>query len=256
MSLYIYPYKMASKSARALRDGLSSSLGYRVKLVRPDGRFRPRRGDTVINWGNSIFPNWDWKDENDINKPFAIKAAANKYNAFTDFKTANIQTPDWTINQNEAQTWLNDGATVFVRHVLTGHSGQGIEVVSEGELPHAPLYTKYKKKRHEYRVHVWKGEVIDTQQKRKSREANNAGAVNTLIRNHSNGWVFCHNDVTPDIRRDTLAIQSVQALGLSFGGVDIIYNEHEDQYYTLEVNSAPGLEGITVNKYVQAILQQ
>lgn len=246
---------MASQSARNLRDGLSSILGYRIKLVRPDGHFRPRPTDTTINWGNSQTPEaWRWSTKVDINHPAFVQAACNKLSSFQRFKAKEVSTPDWTIDQDEAQTWINDGYTIVVRHSLTGHSGQGIEVVSEGELPHAPLYTKYKKKRHEYRVHVWKGEVIDTQQKRKSREANNSGAVNTLIRNHSNGWVFCHNDVTPDIRRDTLAIQSVQALGLSFGGVDIIYNEHEDQYYTLEVNSAPGLEGSTVNKYVQAIL--
>lgn len=255
--IYIYPYKLGSQSAKALRKGLSSILNYRVKLVRPNGRFRPRRDDIVINWGNSTHPNWKW-GFTDINQPHYIQKASDKLSAFEAFKYADVQTPDWTEDINEAQSWVNDGHTVIVRHVLNGHSGQGIEVVSEGELPHAPLYTKYKKKRAEYRVHVFQGEVIDTCQKKKLTEANRAGAVNTFIRNHTNGWIFCRDGVVPCPRREELAVKAVQALGLDFGAVDIIYNEHENQYYVLEVNTAPGLEGTTLVKYVEAVakLQQ
>lgn len=257
MSIYIYPYKLGSQSARALRDGLSSLLNYRVKLVRPDGRFRPRRSDIVINWGNSTATNWRWANQ-DKNSYVNVQAASNKLNSFTIFKVKEIPTPEWTKERDEAQSWINDGHTVIVRHVLNGHSGQGIEVVSEGELPHAPLYTKYKKKRAEYRVHVFQGEVIDTCQKKKLTEANRAGAVNTFIRNHTNGWVFCRNDIVPNASREELAIKAVAALGLDFGAVDIIYNEAEDQHYVLEVNTAPGLEGTTLVKYVEAVakLQQ
>lgn len=256
--IYIYPYKMASQGAQALRAGLSSLLNYRVKLVRPDGRFRPRRDDLVINWGSSTEPNWIFKQEQDINAPIYIGLAANKLESFNVFKGFGVTTPDFTEDINEAQSWINDGYTVVVRHILSGHSGEGIEVVSEGILPHAPLYTKYKKKRHEYRVHVFQGEVIDTCQKKKLTEANRAGAVNTLIRNHSTGWVFCRDGVVPCPAREELAIKAIQALGLDFGAVDIIYNEHEDQHYVLEVNTAPGLEGTTLAKYVKAIaaLQQ
>lgn len=250
--IYIYPYKLGSLSARALRDGLSSLLRYRVRLVRPDGRFRPRRDDIVINWGSSTNPSWK-TDQTDLNLPFYINLAANKLQSFWKFRDHDVPTPEFTEDINEAQSWVNDGHTVIVRHVLNGHSGQGIEVVSEGELPHAPLYTKYKKKRAEYRVHVFQGEVIDTCQKKKLTEANRAGAVNTFIRNHSNGWVFCRDDIVPCPRREELAVKAVQALGLDFGAVDIIYNEHENQYYVLEVNTAPGLEGQTLTKYIEAI---
>jgi len=246
---------MGSQSARALRDGLSSMLPYRVRLVRPDGRFRPRRNDIIINWGNSQQPTtWQWtKEDGDINNPIYTKLASNKLDSFICFQQYRIPTPEWTENKDVAQNWINNGDTVVVRHLLTGHSGQGIEVVQEGELPYAPLYTKYKKKRAEYRVHVFQGEVIDTCQKKKLTEANRAGAVNPLIRNYSTGWVFCRSDIVPCPVREKLAISAVQALGLDFGAVDIIYNEHENQYYVLEVNTAPGLEGTTLAKYVEAI---
>jgi hypothetical protein len=258
MTIYIYPYKLGSRSARDLRTRLSAALKYRVKLIRPDGRFRPRRGDTVINWGSSTSPpafRWTTTD-GDLNNPLAISLAANKLSSFFALKNKEVPTPEWTTDKDEAQTWVNDGDTVIVRNVLTGHSGQGIEVVSEGELPHAPLYTKYKKKRAEYRVHVFKGEVIDTVQKKKRNSEQRPANFSTFIRSHATGWVFCRDGITPCTVRNSISIAAVDALCLDFGAVDIIYNEYEDKYYVLEVNTAPGLEGTTLEKYVEALTQQ
>ena len=58
--------------------------------------------------------------------------------------------------------------------------------------------------------------------------------------------------VVPDVCR-SLAIDSVAALRLDFGAVDIIWNKRHDRYYTLEVNTAPGLEGTTLERYSNAI---
>ena len=252
--IYIYPYKLYSESARALRDGLSSSLNYRVKLVKPNGNFRPRRDDVIVNWGNSKEPNWigsSW----DLNRPESVANATNKLHSFIMFYEGEVDTPNWSTKQDEAQDWVNDGRTVVVRHVLNGHSGQGIEIIQEGEVPEAPLYVEYKKKRSEWRVHVFKGEVIDTCQKRKRQADRRPTTFNTFVRNHSTGWVFCRDNINPDILRDELAIKAIAALKLDFGAVDIIYNEHEDKYYVLEINTSPGLEGTTLQKYVEVLTQ-
>lgn len=249
--LYIYPYKLGSASAKALREGLSSKLGYRVKLVRPDGRFRPRRGDMVINWGNSTQPRWELANP-DKNHPAAISAASNKTITFTTLNEADIPTPEFTTSRDTAQSWVDEGITTVVRHTVTGHSGQGIELISEGTVPEAPLYTKYKKKRAEFRVHVANGEVIDTVQKKKRNAEDRPDNFTTFIRSHSNGWVFCREGVTDCARRNSIAVAAVSALKLQFGAVDIIYNALEDKYYVLEVNTAPGLEGTTLQKYVEA----
>jgi glutathione synthase/RimK-type ligase-like ATP-grasp enzyme len=45
---------------------------------------------------------------------------------------------------------------------------------------------------------------------------------------------------------------AVAALGLDFGGVDVIWNERRQMAYVLEVNTACGLEGQTVNDYAEA----
>jgi D-alanine-D-alanine ligase-like ATP-grasp enzyme len=117
----------------------------------------------------------------------------------------------------------------------------------EEDLVDAPLYVMYRKKKREYRVHVAFGRVIDVQQKRK--RTNYDGTVDYAVRNHHTGWVYCREDVVDSTPRDNLAIRAVDALGLDFGAVDIIYNEHLDAFYLLEVNTAPGLEGTTVEKY-------
>jgi D-alanine-D-alanine ligase-like ATP-grasp enzyme len=60
-------------------------------------------------------------------------------------------------------------------------------------------------------------------------------------------------NVTQELK--DIAIGSVNILGLNFGAVDVIYNEKENKYYVLEVNTAPGLSGTTLEKYVDAIIE-
>jgi len=253
--IYIYPYKFASKSAKTLREGLSQALNQRVLMVRPDGKFRPRRDDTVINWGNSTFPTWHWGALRDMNGPFAVKLAANKLDSFKAFKECEVQTPDWTVSKNEAMDWLQGGATtVLCRTVLNGHSGIGIVSCSTPDLlVDAPLYVKYKKKKAEYRVHVFLGHVIDVQQKRRRDGFRENDDFNAQIRNHGNGWVYCRDNLNYDYELEGEAIKAVNALGLDFGAVDVIWNQHENRYYVLEVNTAPGLDGGTVDHYVREI---
>jgi D-alanine-D-alanine ligase-like ATP-grasp enzyme len=54
-----------------------------------------------------------------------------------------------------------------------------------------------------------------------------------------------------DYVRDQLSVEAVAALGLDFGAVDII-EDKEGNFYVLEINTAPGLEGHTVTSYAKA----
>ena len=77
--------------------------------------------------------------------------------------------------------------------------------------------------------------------------------VDFQIRNAANGFVFARNAI--DLP-DDCAVQAKKALamtGLDFGAVDVIYNERLEQSFVLEVNTAPGLEGTTVDDYVAAL---
>jgi glutathione synthase/RimK-type ligase-like ATP-grasp enzyme len=117
-------------------------------------------------------------------------------------------------------------------------------------LVDAPLYTKYIRKQKEFRVHVFNSKILDIQEKRRSSAVDDH---HPYIRNHANGYVFCRGDIEEPHDLRGVAVSAVNALGLDFGAVDVIWNEAQDKCYVLEVNTACGLEGSTVNKYVQAI---
>jgi hypothetical protein len=252
--IIFYPYNMGSGSPIAMQAVLQG-LGHTCIRARANGTYRPRATDLVINWGNARRPDSWVPPEGMLNRAEAVNIAGNKLATFDALKNAGISIPDYTTRIVDATQWLAEGHTVVERHVLRGHSGEGITITrpEDGILNDCPLYVKYKKKKNEYRVHVFKGTVLYTQEKRRERERERT-ADESLVRSHANGWVFCREDVAPSVGRDELAIKTVKALGLDFGAVDIIYNQKEERYYVLEVNTAAGLEGQSVQDYVNAIL--
>ena len=105
-------------------------------------------------------------------------------------------------------------------------------------------------KKHEYRVHATQKKAFFVQQKKKRDGVEDA---NFQIRNHQNGFIYAHKDVgVPDFVKK-MACDAIINLGLDFGAVDIIYNEKNNRWVVLEVNTAPGLSGETLNRYVEMI---
>lgn len=210
--------------------------------------------DVVVNWGCSQNFDFPIKAKRIFNKPEFVKLATNKLSMFEYLFGSESkfmgQLVEWTDSKHEAQVWLDKEAVVVARTKLTGHSGDGIIIVEPGqELPDAPLYTKYVWKVKEFRVHVVGGKVIDTQRKIKDPDVKEPKTWK--VRSHDNGFIFARNGILPDIIRDQLAIDTVQALLLDFGAVDIVQDKH-GKYFVLEVNTAPGLEGQTVEHYAEA----
>ena len=163
------------------------------------------------------------------------------------------RTPEYTTDFHKARLWLAQGSTVVERHVLNGHSGEGIRLVEPGageEISRAPLYVKYVPKKQEYRVHVCGGQAVDIQRKARRKDLAD-DEINWKIRNHDNGFIFARNEdgqVPDDVV--VQSVRAVQALGLAFGAVDVIFNDKAQQAYVLEVNTAPGLAGETLAGYV------
>lgn len=252
----VLPYKIASQSAKKLAGKLSELLQLKVRRVRHDGLYRPKRRSLVVNYGSSSAPTWLARARAVLNLPVQCAMGSNKLVAFRRFREAGLSIPDFTSDQSEARRWLEDGDIVVCRTLLSAHSGRGI-VLSGGEanrpLVNAPLYVKYKKKRKEFRVHVFKGTIIHVAEKRRMRRERRPEEFDGYIRNLHNGWIFASNDVVEPQDLRTLALSACRALGMDFGAVDIVWNEWENKCYLLEVNSAPGLEGITLSKYAQAI---
>lgn len=254
-NLKLYPYKTGSESATELAKVLE------IMRVKPDGNYVPKIGHKVVNWGQGRVPAWNdlavRRGVSMLNKPTAVNVAANKLTALQALKTAGIRIPEFTTNFQEAQRWLNNHAVVFERHELRGNSGEGIRVVTladdemESRLSYAPLYTKYIPKTAEFRVHVFRGEVIDYIEKKKLVGERRPANFNKYISSINLGWVFSRTGVMdlPEVRQ--LAIKAVATLGLDFGAVDIVFADGLP--YVLEINTAPGLSGITLVKYANAL---
>lgn len=257
----IYPYKIGSRSAKSLQRTIRNQ-GLRCIRVRENSQtFNARRSDLIINWGMRNRPAWTgWPDANLLNDFNAIIIAQDKRTSLEIMRHEGVQTPEFTHEPDIARRWLWDNNEIVLgRALLRGSGGRGIELFNGKQdydlfisRPRFPLYVKYIKKQHEYRIHVFKDEVIDIQHKRKRRETED---VNYQIRNHENGWIFARNEiVAPEAQVLQEAVKATQALRLDFGAVDIIWNQRQQRAYVLEVNTAPGLEGQTVDKYTEAIL--
>lgn len=244
----ITPYKRGSRSAKLLRQGLTQAFNRNVLFINPDRVALAKPSRIVINWGSSAVSDTQARV---LNSPMAVAVASNKLATLSYFQVDGVAHPEFTTNREQARDWISAGYYVVCRQLLTAHSGRGIVVARTlEELINAPLYTKYIRKKKEFRVHVFNNQVIDVQEKRRSSAVDNH---HPYIRNHSNGYVFCRGDIVePDDLRG-LATSAVGSLGLDFGAVDIVWNEYQNKCFALEVNTACGLEGSTVDKYVQAI---
>lgn len=237
----IWPYKQGSRSAKTLAEALDGRV-----LKHVGSKFKPRPGDVVINWGSGNFGNF--QPATVLNRDVSV--ASCKLSSFQQFSANNVRAPRfWT----EKRDIPAAAYPVMCRTKLRGHSGDGIVVAhTPDEVVPCQLYTEYVKKKDEYRVHVMKGEVFFIQ--RKARKLDVA-EPNWQIRNLEGGFVFVETPVA-EVPRDVIAqaIAALPALGLDFGGVDVMWNEHEQRAYVLEVNTACGLEDRTAEKYRDALI--
>lgn len=240
MRIRILPYRSGSRSARALAD----ALGGRVLRLQ-GSTFRQRPDDVVINWGSTNIPpgiaptfNADVQIGSNKRSFFLQQMNHDNEDIIPRFWTGQPSIPD-------------DAFPIVCRTLLAGHSGAGIVIAhSRDELVAAPLYTQYVKKKAEYRIHLGRNrdEVVTIAEQRKVRRQDHDNP-NFQIRNHQNGFVYQRNDiVVPEAVREA-ARRAFIASGLDFGGVDVIFNEQQQRAYVLEINSACGLEGSTVEDY-------
>lgn len=251
----IWPYNTGSQSAATLAESI------RTKMVRLRGRYRPRRRHLIVNWGSTQLPNWWWRTapQQVVNLPQQVELASNKLSTFTRLQQAGEDTVPFTTDPVEARRWLDAPIygrklnAVVCRRLTRANSGRGIVLARTAEeVVPAPLYTRYKPKTTEFRVHVWGGGVLDMQEKRKVNGFDDMEDRNPYIRNHNHGWVFCREEL--DVPDDVVeaSISAVAQLGLDFGAVDLGWHP-EFGVGIYEINTAPGIEGQTLSSYANKI---
>ena len=250
MKTYILPYVANSMASKALAEGLG------VQRLRATERSPALRSeDFVINWGKSG-DGYLIDEEQAMNKPSVLKHITHKGRFFQRMKE--IESPymvPWTTNPRQVDHWLAYGHTVMARTKLTGHSGQGIVVLRDGDfIPDAPLYTLYIPQEKEYRIHFIRTNktnvMYKTQEKRLGKD-NLQRKHPDEIQNHSNGYIYVINDVDwiPEARWQNIKgeIDAVFS-DVDFGAVDLLRGI-DGRYYILEVNAAPGLKSPTLKAF-------
>lgn len=218
-------HNVRSNALRELASELSQRLGYKVWRVTPD-RVCTR-------------------------KPIMFLGGIDKVVQLQAYHQNNVAAPAFCTNI--AAVPHMECKQVVVRTLTNSSEGRGIVIKDRDECDVvAPLYTAYIPKKKEFRVHVWDNKVIDVVEKRRRRGLDKK---EFQVRNTANGYVFCRDGVVePDDCR-SLALAAVQALGRSYGAVDVIWNEKQNKCFVLEVNSRPGMTGTTVRRYADAIME-
>lgn len=246
--MIIHPWNKFSKSARAIRQGLKSE-GIRATM---SWLRNPKKNEVILNWGDtsSDFLN-EWPEV--LNKPRVICLLTNKLRFFRHCVTGTVP---WTTDKTTAAKW-DQG---YARQKLEGSSGEGIQVWHEGtspdKLPDARLYTKRVFGVAEYRVHVGRRAgsmefyILDTQRKVFQKSDTNPEPVSWAVRSHANGFVFVRNSPPPEhVLSFVLGFVARCFPDLHFVALDVIIDK-KGQTFVLEGNTAPGLEGQTVDTYV------
>lgn len=255
---------------------LATALG--IPHSAPNTPRSTKHNRLIINWGVSALPVWKQKGFLYSNHPNAIIKCANKHQTIVALALNNVPCLEWAQNLNDARaaSWLEQDGKVVVRHILNGHSGNGLEIVRRGNpIPAAPLYTRYFKKQAEYRVHVAFGNIVLIQQKKQENgHVNQEDGLDDLVRTHDRGWIFCVNDLSCDkytYRSNLIEVakKAIEAVGAQHGAVDILVrhktnngNQPEqnadgqrpaktlDTLVVCEINSAPAVRaGSTLEAY-------
>lgn len=218
---------------------LGERLGVEVSVRGKDDPFQINFGIGIqlINWGCSRL-------EGDvvINKPRAVRRSLNKLRTF-ELLSDKVRMPVMTRDMEEAKSWAAQGRTVVVRSLIKGCKSKGITLTKSpdeiAQLEDAKFYTRFIANCTEYRVNVYKGEVL------------------TVYRKDP-----CAGDFRFKIQLDKEAEYQSQLkefisnvhehIGLDVFGLDMLHTP-KGKWFLLEVNSAPILFPITYKRLARKL---
>lgn len=240
-----------------LSEALERELGDRFSENLDDFENR----DTILaRWGTGREEGIDMAPFSRVlNKGRSINRNVNKLLSLKIMKAARISVPDFFERKEDITSFPvlgrdshHHGGTDVV--IINGSNMSPIWRYNRlSNIPNKNFYTKIIQSREEFRVHVFLGNVIRVTKKVYRGQTRNGEIVEakSIIRNDTYGWGHANVDIAnlPRTHVD-ISIAALRALDLDFGAVDLIV-DLSGRPYILEVNTAPHLNEVGIDIYVQ-----
>jgi len=232
------------KGIRTARRFLEPMLAEDVSIVPMQRGLDYGTEPVIVSWGTIHNAS---EDRTLYNKPNAIRLSSNKKNARQVLLAAGIPVP---FPGEEKFPCI--GRTNYHRGGKGFWYCENPKEVEIAKSAGAGYFSAFYPKTNEHRVHVAHGLILFVQEKvpHFSMLANSVRALH--IWNHNN---FRFRIVRQNLWNKEMligCIKAIDVLGLDFGAVDVLSNAELDPPWVIcEVNTAPGLEGYSINKYAE-----
>lgn len=202
----------------------------------------------VINWGNHILGKADYYFE--LNVPTAVALSSNKRMARKVLQNAGVPVPSTWF-------WETDEGAFFpcIARPPHHHAGRDFHVLNswqDWQTLHSKenvrgwYFSAIFPKTHEYRVHAAHGKVLVTHEKpliEGELRANQAV-------NHESWRALKWSEYIPAVSQS--ALKAVEAVGLDYAAVDVMYNSKNGEVSVTEVNTSPEVTAeYTSGKYAE-----
>ena len=237
----------SNKSSKTGKDLLRkfSTVARKAFRKRTSKRYT---ADLVLRWGSTEeFPRLTSRVE--INTLQATRNASDKKVMMQKLVEAGISTPDvlfdlQNVDQEELQDYKDESGKFYVR-------GANQEVRYTDSVRAGDLYVSrpVPNKRREYRVHVFDGKILEIYEKVPQQEGV------TIFKAHNCRFERRNPENCRLSQEDQqMCIDAVNALGLTFGGVDIL-RDKDQNCFICEVNSSPALNSLNIERYFEKIME-
>lgn len=253
MGLYVYcPRKStgAFELARALdakRLRKFDGLSFWDKTT----RFDPEEGSTIVCWGTALPPIDGLRVLN------SMEIQLDKYQQWVKLSRVVLSPRMSKPDSYRGERYYRESGYVPRSSYHTG----GLDLLGMGKTVRADYYTFKENFTNEYRIHSFNGRSIRAGQKVPREgftpvsEADwkpNSNLLHPWVRSYDGGWKISYNEFSSTPLMREIAHKAVKTLGLTFGAVDLAQRPNGD-LVVLEVNTAPGIEGNTLNVYARAV---
>ena len=229
--MIIVTRKKWKKTAKKLNAQLILQNSYKLNTI-------PNNAN-VLAWGVV-------EERANYNTAEAVRLCSNKHKCLQKLKEEGLQNLDSKV-YSKKEVFNIEGPFIW-REKPYGWGGKGIELhKSHYTLPPSGFIVQYIEKAEEYRVIVAFNKVLSVSRKVGDKD-------NHIVWNHKNGFTFIRLPWPEAKKVGRFAIKVARTLEIDVAGIDII-EDPGGNLYAIDINTAPGLEGLNLQK-MNWILEQ